>query len=356
MTDAGTGQLPAGPPTIPEDRPWLKGANAFVRNTLWPRIERHGADYVPPDPKGARLGGLFMIAVPLTGLVLFVVSLIGDFDLDTGSTIFGAGLLLMIAGPVIGILGGRLITGLVSPKPVFSMDLEKGVVALVAEFLGFSFQPGEKPGCLRVRRLLRDADQDAFAATVNTVGTFFGIHVDPATALWSDRLATSRFGPPMTAWELSAGGFGGIAVRIPTRRVAADDSVFGVALGKEEGGLAVSRSRVEGAGYLPVVLESESFRRAFETYSKDQVAARRLLTPAVMPRLEAAVATIQCSKAMYLFADGHLSLLFDVAGDPFDYLYDETLASGDAVRRIFAEISALLDIAESLKIDSTTRL
>lgn len=358
MTDAGSGQAPAGPPSIPEDRPWLKGANAFVRNTLWPWIERHDAAYVPPGGKGARLGRRFAIAVPVTGLALFVSSVAIDFDSGTGVTLFATGILLLLASPLISLFGAALITDLVSPKPQASQGIEKGAVALVAEFLGFSLEPGEAPDRYSARRLPRDAEQDAFAASVNSVGAIVGIRVDPVSACWSDRLVTNRFGPAMTVWQLSAGGFSGIAVRIPTRRVRAEDRVFGVAVGKKYLGIDAEPSDFVTAGYSPVVLESESFRRSFETYATDQVAARRLLTPAVMPRLEAATATIdiRCRNAFFLFADGHLSLLFDIPGDPFDYEYEETLTSGDAITRIFAEISALLDIAESLQVHTTTRL
>lgn len=340
------------PPSLREDRPWLEGANAFVRDRLWPELRRLQADYPTRIKVDERreywtVAGFFFAGVFLT----FVLAAAGSMLA-----------FLMVPAMIVGfIVAGTIVSrkrAARATQEAAARAMEKQVVGQVAGFLGFDYR--ETPAEEQVAEVKE---------RMRAVGLFEGVlKGEGKDGFWTDQMAFEHETFALTAWDVLYSGhdvpvrtinalFEGLAVLIPLRckRIDAEVVGYGRGAGYEAAHVAMlDLDRRLPDGFQPVELESPVFRRTFDIRATDQVAARYLLTPAFMGRLVEA-GTVMEAKATHLaFADGALLLLFHTRRDPFEFGSGASLLEPEAVRRLFAELSALLDLADVLALEVET--
>jgi hypothetical protein len=340
--------MPTGrPPSIAEDRPWLKGARAFVRGTLWPKIQALDATYEGRDRPDYRKRYIHA-ATFFGGFILVVLGSATIHPLMVFPVFFLGIIVMFVIGAVTG-------SGQPAERVAKAKAIEKRVVSDIAGFLGFTYLPDAAGAAAAAARAdLRDAGM---------------LPYDPEQSHWSEGLHRDGDGYAVDVWDLVVSQYGpdvrdqntpfeGLVVRIaPTRKTIGGDLV-GIGrrtfFRKATGPVWIGTD--ERPDFQPVDLESAEFEERFTVYATDQVGARYLLTPAFMERLVEMTGIIGCDAAHFVCVDSHLTLLFDTRSDPFEIGDGKTLCAPESVERVFADLSSILDLAEALKLDCKTRV
>jgi hypothetical protein len=117
--------------------------------------------------------------------------------------------------------------------------------------------------------------------------------------------------------------------------------------------------RLRGGPCEPVRLEDPEFEKAYEVYGSDQIGARALLTPAFMTRFLELARSGRFGAPAALVQDNRLLMaLSRNGGDLFEPpSYFRPAAAGDALRRLQADIEAVLRAADAvIDLDQAGRL
>ncbi len=314
------------PEFIEENRPWLKGFNAYYDREIAALV---GDVASARDAAAVETRKRIFIAVFIGATVLGFVFLLAPLDW----MIFAA---FGVAG-----LGYAYIR---QPGAKYNDLYKARVVSKLCHFfeLDYRARPGRFPSTRframdMIPRYHRASQEDALSGDHQGVQlSFIEVHLEQQRRSKNTTQYITVFRGPLWTLEFPK-PFKGITI------VRTDRSAIGNFF---------SRATSKGER---VRLEDPVFESHFEVYSDDQVEARYLLTPDFMTRMltlrQIMGPAIQAAfhENQMLIAVNHGKNRFEAGG-----LYDSTTVEQN-LRRTITELVAIFDLIEALNLTSTTR-
>lgn len=318
---------------INEDRPYLKGFNAFYAREI------EGWLHEQEQKRAAaikRRNSWYVIAAAASAGVIAI-----SFFFPAERTYF------WVAAGIVGFgcfaMAQHQVSGL-------SAQVKQFLIGKIASFLNLDADPSASTFAFqRFRQLGILPSFDRHALSDQLTGTHDGVSLLMAEAKLEERRQQRTKTGTRTYYVRVFFG--------PLMRFSFPKTFHGqTVICKDHGQLFNWMGGVGRTGDR-VALESPDFERHFQVYSTDQVEARYLLTPIFMERLLDMKAQLGNADVRAAFVDGHLYLSADTRENRFEVGSLSTpLADPDRISRILDDFRSVLDVIETLNLNSNTKI
>jgi hypothetical protein len=254
------------------------------------------------------------------------------------------------------------------PKRAFHKLYKTRIIPEVASFFGtFDYNPSGRLSMSRLRPSKLIPSHDRYRSEDLFRGTYKDVGVEFCEAKLTDTRGSGKNRRTVTV-------FNGVFVLLEMNK-----PFSGKIIVRKDAGAIGNWFRNTFSGKMErVALEDPEFERRFEVYSDDQVAARYLLTPAFMSRLDDLAKAVNAKGMQAAFYDSKLmvmlshggSLLSNLKVGGFNFgnvgtssknmfepgsIYAPLTSTGD-IERISAEFKSILDVVDRLQLDQKTRV